>query len=248
MTKMDDNLITVAIVEDDAQVRHSLAGILKRSPGVACVGEYGNAEEAVREIPQVQPKVVLMDINLPGMDGVHCVRRLSELAPKTQVIMLTVFDDTDTIFNSLAAGASGYLLKPISAAQLLSAVKDVYAGGAPMTSDIARKVVQAFKQPAPATGETENLSSREQEVLDFLAQGYLYKEIAEQLNIAYGTVHTYIERIYKKLHVRSRSQAVAKYFDVRGGTSGLSAELPTGANAGTVYPSVNPKSVKTLPT
>ena len=111
MTKIDDPLITVAIVEDDAQVRHSLAGILKRSPGVACVGEYGNAEEAVREIPQVQPKVVLMDINLPGMDGVHCVRRLSELAPKTQVIMLTVFDDTDTIFNSLAAGASGYLLK-----------------------------------------------------------------------------------------------------------------------------------------
>ena len=249
MTKMDDNLITVAIVEDDAQVRHSLAGILKRGPGVVCVGEHGSAEEALREIPRMQPKVVLMDINLPGMDGVHCVRRLSELAPKTQVIMLTVFDDTDTIFNSLAAGASGYLLKPISAAQLLSAVKDVYAGGAPMTSDIARKVVQAFKQPAPATGETENLSSREQEVLDFLAQGYLYKEIAEQLNIAYGTVHTYIERIYKKLHVRSRAQAVAKYLDVRGGTSGLSAELPTGANSPTVYSAVNPiKSVKTLPT
>ena len=211
MSKPNDSLITVAIVEDDALVRQSLADILKRGPGVVCVGEHGNAEEAVREIPRVQPKVVLMDINLPGMDGVHCVRRLSELVPATQVVMLTVYDETDAIFNSLAAGAHGYLLKPISSAQLLLAIRDVYAGGAPMTSDIARKVVQAFKRSAPAVAETENLSPREQEVLDFLAKGYLYKEIAEQLNISYGTVHTHIERIFKKLHVRSRSQAVAKY-------------------------------------
>jgi DNA-binding NarL/FixJ family response regulator len=211
MPKLDDNSITVAIVEDDAQVRQSLAGILKRGPDVVCVGEYANAEEAVREIPRLQPKVALMDINLPGMDGVHCVRRLSELAPNTQVVMLTVYDNTDAIFNSLAAGAHGYLLKPISAGQLLSAIKDVYAGGAPMTSDIARKVVQTFKQPAPSVAETDDLSPREQEVLDFLAKGYLYKEIAEQLTISYGTVHTYIERIFKKLHVRSRAQAVAKY-------------------------------------
>ena len=211
MPKTEDNLITVSVVEDDAQVRQSLANILKRGPGVACVGEHGNAEEAVREIPRVQPKVVLMDINLPGMSGVDCVRRLSELAPKTQVVMLTVYDNTEAIFNSLAAGASGYLLKPISSAQLLSAVRDVYAGGVPMTSDIARKVLQTFKQPAPATFDADNLSAREQEVLDFLAKGYLYKEIADQLSISYGTVHTYIERIFKKLHVRSRAQAVAKY-------------------------------------
>jgi DNA-binding NarL/FixJ family response regulator len=211
MSKMDDSLITVAIVEDDAQVRQSLAGILKRGSGVVCVGQHGNAEEAVREIPRLRPKVVLMDINLPGMDGVHCVRRLSELVPKTQVVMLTVYDNTDVIFNSLAAGAHGYLLKPISSDQLLLAIRDVYAGGAPMTSDIARKVVHAFKQPAPADAHTEDLSPREQEVLDFLAKGYLYKEIAEQLTISYGTVHTYIERIFKKLHVRSRAQAVAKY-------------------------------------
>lgn len=211
MSKIEDGLITVAVVEDDAEVRHSLVGILKRGPGVICVGDYGNAEDALREIPQVQAKVVLMDINLPGMDGVRCVRRLSELSPKTQVLMLTVFDNTDAIFNSLAAGASGYLLKPITAAQLLSAVTDVHGGGAPMTSDIARKVVQTFKQPAPASGETENLTPREQEVIDFLAKGYLYKEIAEQLKISYGTVHTYVERIFKKLHVRSRAQAVAKY-------------------------------------
>jgi DNA-binding NarL/FixJ family response regulator len=211
MPKTEDNLITVSVVEDDAQVRQSLANILKRGPGVACVGEHGNAEEAVREIPRVQPKVVLMDINLPGMSGVDCVRRLSELAPKTQVVMLTVYDNTEAIFNSLAAGASGYLLKPISSAQLLSAVRDVYGGGVPMTSDIARKVLQTFKQPAPATFDADNLSAREQEVLDFLAKGYLYKEIADQLSIPYGTVHTYIERIFKKLHVRSRAQAVAKY-------------------------------------
>jgi DNA-binding NarL/FixJ family response regulator len=211
MSNLDNLLITVAIVEDDAQVRQSLANILKRGSGVVCVGEHGNAEEAVREIPRVQPKVVLMDINLPGMDGVHCVRRLSELAPATQVVMLTVYDNTDAIFNSLAAGAHGYLLKPISSEQLLLAIRDVYAGGAPMTSDIARKVVQAFKQPVPAASQTESLSAREQEVLDFLAKGYLYKEIAEQLSISYGTVHTYIERIFKKLHVRSRAQAVAKY-------------------------------------
>ena len=211
MSTIDASLITVAIVEDDAQVRQSLVDILKRGPGVVCVGEHGNAEEAVREIPRLQPKVVLMDINLPGMDGVHCVRRLSELAPATQVIMLTVYDNTEMIFNSLAAGAHGYLLKPISSEQLLLAIRDVYAGGAPMTSDIARKVVQAFKQPAPAAAETDNLSPREQEVLNFLAKGYLYKEIAEDLKISYGTVHTYIERIFKKLHVRSRAQAVAKY-------------------------------------
>jgi len=211
MLRANDNLITVAIVEDDAQVRQSLAGIVKRGADVLCVGAFANAEEALCELPKLNPRVVLMDINLPGMDGVECVRKLSGLLPEMQMVMLTVYDNTDAIFNSLAAGASGYLLKPVSAAQLLAAVRDVYAGGAPMTSNIVRKVVQTFKQPVAAARETENLSAREQEVLDYLAKGYLYKEIAEQLGIGYGTVHTYIERIFKKLHVRSRAQAVAKY-------------------------------------
>jgi len=211
MLRPNDSLITVAIVEDDPQVRQSLVGIVKRGSGVQCVGAFGDAEEALRELPRLQPQVGLMDINLPGMDGVECVRKLSALLPDMQMVMLTVYDNTDAIFNSLAAGASGYLLKPVSAAQLLAAVKDVYVGGAPMTSNIVRKVVQTFKQPSGAARETENLSAREQEVLDFLAKGYLYKEIAEQLGIGYGTVHTYIERIFKKLHVRSRAQAVAKY-------------------------------------
>jgi DNA-binding NarL/FixJ family response regulator len=211
MSTTENRLITVVVVEDDAEVRRSLVGILKRGSGVICVGEYGNAEDAVREIPRVQPMVALMDINLPGMDGVHCVRRLCELSPNTQVLMLTIFDNTDAIFNSLAAGASGYLLKPISTAQLLSAVCDVFAGGAPMTSDIARKVVQTFKRPLPVNDAIEDLTPREQEVIDLLAKGYLYKEIAEQLSISYSTVHTHVERIFKKLHVRSRAQAVAKY-------------------------------------
>jgi len=211
MAQTETQPIRVAVVEDDAEVRRSLAGILKRGPGITCVGEFANAEEALRDIPRLQPKVVLMDINLPGMDGVECVRQLSVLAPNAQIIMLTVYDNTEAIFNSLAAGASGYLLKPVTAAQLLAAVRDVFAGGAPMTSNIVRKVVQAFKKPAPADKETESLSPREQEVLDLLAKGYLYKEIADQLKVSYGSVHTYIERVFKKLHVRSRAQAVAKY-------------------------------------
>jgi len=211
MSLPKDDPITVAIVEDDSQVRHSLVGILKRGSGVLCVGAFGDAEEALRELPRLQPQVTLMDINLPGIDGVECVQKLSGLLPQMQMVMLTVYDDTDAIFNSLAAGASGYLLKPVSAVQLLAAVKDVYAGGAPMTSNIVRKVVQTFKQPVATAHETENLSTREQEVLDYLAKGYLYKEIADQLSISYGTVHTYIERVFKKLHVRSRAQAVAKY-------------------------------------
>jgi len=136
---------------------------------------------------------------------------LSVLVPDAQIVMLTVHDNTEAIYNSLAAGASGYLLKPVTAAQLLSAVRDVFAGGAPMTSNIVRKVVQAFKKPVPAAKETESLSPREQEVLNLLAKGYLYKEIADQLKVSYGSVHTYIERVFKKLHVRSRAQAVAKF-------------------------------------
>ena len=211
MAKNATQPISVAVVEDDKQVRRSLADILTREPGITCVGEFADAETALSELPRLQPKVVLMDINLPGMDGVECVRRLSLLAPDAQIVMLTSYDNTEAIFNSLAAGASGYLLKPVTAAQLLAAVRDVFAGGAPMTSNIVRKVVQTFKQPAPAAKELENLSTREQEVLGLLAKGYLYKEVADQLKLSYGSVHTYIERIFKKLHVRSRAQAVAKF-------------------------------------
>ena len=202
---------TVAIVEDDAEVRQSLASVLDRAPGIRCIGGFATAEDALREVPDIRPQILLMDINLPGMNGVECVRKLGHLVPETLILMLTVHDDTDTIFDALAAGASGYLLKPVRATELLAAIRDVEAGGAPMTSNIARKVVQSFKKPLPRQDDCENLSPREREILDLLAQGYTYKEIAEQLGITYRTVHTHIERTYAKLHVRSRAQAVAKY-------------------------------------
>lgn len=207
-------LITIAIVEDDAGLRESLCGIIQRAPDCRCVGACGSAEEALQALPEINPRVVLMDINLPGMDGVECVRRMAEWDSCPQIIMLTVHEDTDFIFESLAAGASGYLLKPVRAAELLAAVKNVYAGGAPMTSSIARKVVQSFKQTKPALDKVNDLSPREQEILDYLAKGYSYKETAEQIGISYSTVHTHIEHIYHKLHVRSRAQAVAKYLGV----------------------------------
>jgi DNA-binding NarL/FixJ family response regulator len=203
--------ISVAVVEDDPQVRESLVTILRRASGMICMGAYATAEESLVALPSLHPQVVLMDISLPGMDGVECVRRLSAICPETQIIMLTVYDQADTIFNSLAAGASGYLLKPVRASELVNAVKDVHAGGAPMTSNIARRVVQVFQQRLPARDPAQELSDREREVLRLLAEGYLYKEIAGTLGIGYGTVHTYVARIYKKLHVRSRSEAVVKY-------------------------------------
>ena len=203
--------IKIALVEDDADVLASMTKVLDRAPGCVCAGSFTNGEEAVREIPRLRPQVVLMDINLPGMDGLECVRQLAPMLPDTSFLMLTVHDDSDTIFNSLAAGAAGYLLKPVRAAALLAAVKDAFAGGAPMTIHIARKVVQSFKQAAPTVPEAEKLSPREIEVLDFLVKGYSYKEVAEAMSIRYGTVHSHIEHIYKKLHVQSRAQAVARY-------------------------------------
>jgi DNA-binding NarL/FixJ family response regulator len=204
-------LISVAIVEDDPRIRRSFTTILARDKGLQCVGDFGSAEDALEAIPKLQPQVVLMDINLPGIDGVECVRQVASQLKKTQIIMLTVHEDSDAIFNSIAAGASGYLIKPPRAAELIAAVRDVTAGGAPMTSFIARKVIEAFKRPAPSTREVDNLAPREIEVLELLVKGFAYKEIAAELQISYSTVHTYIERIYDKLHVQSRSHAVAKY-------------------------------------
>jgi DNA-binding NarL/FixJ family response regulator len=202
--------VTVAIVEDDPPARKIFASWIQRAEGFRCVGEFSDAESALAALPEQHPDVVLSDINLPGLNGVECVRRLKPLLPQTQFVMLTVYEDADHIFQALAAGASGYLLKQVPRAELLAALKDVHGGGSPMTSKIARKVVQAFQPPRAADGETAELSPREQELLDLLAQGYLYKEIAESMKISVGTVNTYIRRIYEKLHVRSRAQAVAK--------------------------------------
>jgi DNA-binding NarL/FixJ family response regulator len=205
--------ITVCIVEDDAALRETMTGFISGSPGFRCLGSFASGEEALSAIPGLQPAVVLMDINLPGMSGIECVRRLREQVPHLQAMMLTVYENTDRIFQALAAGACGYLLKSIPPEKLLEAIQDVFNGGSPMSSHIARKVVQAFlpeAQPAPLT---EQLAPREQEVLALLAKGCAYKQIAAQMNLHIGTVRTYIRRIYEKLHVNCRTEAVVRYLD-----------------------------------
>jgi DNA-binding NarL/FixJ family response regulator len=205
--------ITVSIVEDDAPAREILAAWISQAEGFRCAGRHGSVEEALTKLPAEKPAVVLMDINLPGLSGIEGVRRLKPQLPGTQFVMLTVYEDADHIFDALTAGASGYLLKQTPRVELLDSLQEVYGGGSPMTGNIARKVVQAFQRPAagPAGASSENLSPREREVLELLARGYLYKEIMEALKISRPTVNTHIRRIYEKLHVRSRSQAVARF-------------------------------------
>src|SRR5580692_12658208 len=203
--------INVSIVEDSEQVRNTLSRVINRADGFHCLSQYANAEAALEGLPNDRPNVVLMDINLPGINGVECVRRLKQVIPETQVVMLTAYEATENIFNALAAGAAGYLLKRAPRAEILDAIRDVCKGGSPMTPHIARLVVQSFQKTAPSAPIAENLSTREQEVLDCLSKGFLYKEIAETLGISYETVHTYIRRIYEKLQVRTRTEAVAKF-------------------------------------
>jgi len=205
--------IAVSIVEDDPGVRSSLVKLINSSPGYRCVSHHSSAENALVEIPKLKPDVALMDINLPGINGVECVRKLKPMLPRTQVIMLTVYQNTDHIFKALAAGATGYLLKQTPPAELLAAIRDVNAGGSPMSGHIARKIVQSFQDTssAAARAESDSLSPREAEVLDLLAKGFLYKEIADHMKISYATVHTHIRHVYEKLHVRSRTEAVAKH-------------------------------------
>jgi DNA-binding NarL/FixJ family response regulator len=202
--------IAVSIIEDDSQVRSSLAKLIDGTPGFRCASRHDSAESALKEIPGIKPDVALMDINLPGINGVECVRKLKPQLPGLQIIMLTVYQNTGHIFNALAAGATGYMLKQTPPAELLAAIKEVHGGGSPMSSHIARKIVVSFQQPPPA-GVTAKLSPREAEVLDLLARGFLYKEIAEQIKVSYATVHTHIRHIYEKLQVRSRTEAVAKH-------------------------------------
>jgi DNA-binding NarL/FixJ family response regulator len=224
IVKTDDNLsrrlqaklkpvsITVSIVDDDAPIRGVLTEWIRKADGFDCVSVHENAESALGTLSREAPSVVLMDINMPGINGIECVRRLKPQMMGTQFVMLTVYEDPDHIFKALSSGASGYLLKRTPRAELLAAIKDVHAGGSPMSSNIARKIVQSFQRFSPASAaEPNNLSPREREVLELLACGYLYKEIADSLSISVPTVNTHIRRIYEKLHVRSRSQAVAKF-------------------------------------
>jgi DNA-binding NarL/FixJ family response regulator len=220
--------IRVSVVEDDARVRGSFSRLVDRADGFSCVSQHSSAEEALDELPLVRPDVVLMDINLPGINGVECVRKLRSMLPNSQVVMLTVYEDTDLIFGALAAGATGYLLKRTPPDELLRGISDVHRGGSPMTSHIARKVVQSFRQSDPEGSEAGPLSRREREVLDYLARGYLYKEIAAELAISYDTVHTYVRRIYEKLQVHSRTEAVAKHLARPGQPARLPQRGPKG--------------------
>ena len=206
--------IRVSIIEDDAPLRAIFVEWLRQAEGIEFVCEYPDAESELERIADDRPDVILSDINLPGLNGIECVRRLKPRLPQTQFVMLTVYEDTDKIFDALASGASGYLLKQTTREELLAAVRDVMAGGSPMTSNIARKVVQSFQRQPAAEPDTA-LSPRENEILDLLARGYLYKEIATKLGIAEPTVNSFIRRIYEKLHVHSRTQAVAKYLGQR---------------------------------
>lgn len=197
------------VIEDDASVRGILTTWLEEAHGFVCVGAFPDVESAMTPIAQAKPDVVLIDINLPGLSGIECVRQLKPRVPATQFVMLTVYEDSNHIFDALSSGATGYLVKTTSRDALIAALREVHAGGSPMSGNIARKVVQLLHQPKRAITPSDELSKRENDVLDLLAQGYLYKEIAEALGITIDTVNTYIRRIYEKLHVHSRAQAVA---------------------------------------
>ena len=203
--------IKVAIVGDDARVRAELAKLIERAAGFCCLGIYADGETALAQIPLQQPDVVLMDINLPGMFGIECVRRLKAVVPSVQIVMLTVYDEVGQLFNSLLAGACGYLLKRTPSTKLLEAITEARLGGAPMTRKIARKVVQYFNELGVVSPEMGSLSKREQETLALLADGFRYKEIAEKLGLSFNTIREYVHSVYQKLHVTSRAEAVLKY-------------------------------------
>lgn len=204
-------MIQVSIVDDEKELRESIMTFVNGAPGFRCVSTYNSGEAALEHLPTDKPDVVLMDIHMTGMSGIECVRRLKAILPELQIVMLTVYEDTEQIFKALSAGASGYMLKRLTPGKLLEAIREVHEGGSPMSSSIARKVVASLQKPDRIGGEKTHLSSREQMVLECLAKGLTYKQTADQLGISIDTVRTYLRRIYEKLHVQSRTEAVAKY-------------------------------------
>lgn len=209
--KKPDMRIRVSIVEDNRGTRESLTELLTRAPALRFVGAHPNGEDALQNIPSEAPDVVLMDINLPKMNGIECVAQLKQQLPRTQVLMLTTYEEGDLIFDSLRKGASGYLLKNMPPNELIQAIEQVHAGGAPMSMQIARKVVNHFQQIKKPKSDMEQLTKREHEILALLAKGFLYKEIADQLGISLSTVRAHLHTVYEKLHVQSRTEAVVKF-------------------------------------
>ncbi|HZT22379.1 MAG TPA: response regulator transcription factor [Verrucomicrobiae bacterium] len=204
-------MISISLVDDEKELCQSIATFVNGSPGFRCLSIHHSAAAALQHLPAEKPDVVLMDINMAGMDGIECVRRLKAAAPEIQILMLTVYEDTEKIFKALTAGASGYLLKRSNPSKLLEAIREVHEGGAPMSGSVARKVVASFQQ-AKATSQAEtHLSPREETILNLLAKGLAYKQIAAELGISVETIRSYLRRICEKLHVQSRTEAVAKY-------------------------------------
>ena len=208
---MNNERKTVAIVEDDKRLQEELVKILGDAKNIEVLLTVLSGEEALEKIPAAVPDVLLLDINLPGKSGIDCIRDLKKQCPGMEILMLTAYEEEDNIFNALREGASGYLLKTSTPEELFNAIHDVYAGGAPFSSHIARKVAQYFRQDREICEENESLSPREREVLTLLSSGYIYKEVADQLNITVETVRTYVKRICAKLHVRSKVEAIIKF-------------------------------------
>ena len=211
MIEMTDK-IRVIIVEDDKEMREGLEVIVRSNPALDCIATCSSGEDALETIPANIPDIVLMDIHLPGISGIECIKKLKPLISFTQFMMCTVYEDNENVFDSLCAGATGYLLKNSPATKITEAIIDLYHGGSPMSSVIARKVIQTFKPAAGQNKDMEKLTNREREMLDLLAKGYRYKEIADQLSISFETVRTHIHNIYEKLHVQSRTEALNKAF------------------------------------
>ena len=204
--------ITLAIVEDLDEVRDGLKNFISLSQEFKIVDTFKTAEEAAYDLPKLKPDIVIMDINLPGMNGIECIRQVKDKTPGTQFMMFTVYENDEKVFEALKAGASGYLLKNTGLVQLIESLKELYNGGSPMSANIARKLVTLFRSEQKETANVEALSSRENEILQLLAKGLLYKEIADQLSISVSTVRQHIHHIYEKLHVQNRTEAINKVF------------------------------------
>lgn len=207
-----EHQITISMIEDNQPVAQGLKNLLMASNGFVFKDLFFNGEDAIIGVPANPPDVLLVDINLPGISGIDCIRILKEKLSSMQIMMLTIYEDNDAIFDSLAAGASGYLLKKTPVEELIRAIKDLYAGGAPMSAQIARKVVASFQGKQAVSDPDIELTPREDEIIHLLSKGYLYKEVAQQLSISVETVRTHIRNIYEKLHVRSRTEALLKYY------------------------------------
>jgi DNA-binding NarL/FixJ family response regulator len=203
--------IQVAIIEDKDEIREAIKTLINSTNGFTCSHAWSNGIDAINELPALRPDVVMVDINMPGMNGIECVKKLKQLMPRTQFMMQTVYEDDDNIFNALRAGASGYILKKTSASKMLEAITELYNGGSPMSAEVARRVVSALQVNNKPNSE-DVLTDREREVLRLLSKGYIYKEIASEIHVEYETVKKHIQNIYAKLHVQNKVEAINKVF------------------------------------